>query len=109
MSTLLYGYIDRDNIEKLALLQDGVAVTAGAVTKAVLKFGDYCINTDDDSDQIYFLDSDNQTVCIKIGQIDSISVGRYKGTLTIYDSTAVNGLAWVEVEANVYAWDVCPA
>ena len=108
MSTLLYGYIDRDNIEKLALLQDGVAVTAGAVTKAVLKFGDYCINTDDDSDQIYFLDSDNQTVCIKLGQIDSITVGRYEGTMTIYDSEAVNGLAWVEVEINVYEWDVCP-
>ena len=108
MTTILYGYINRDNIEKLALLQDGVAVTAGAVTKAVLKFGDYCINTDDDSDQIYFLDSDNQTVCVKIGQISSIAVGRYEGILTIYDSTAVNGLAWVEVEVNVYEWAVCP-
>ena len=104
----MYGYIDRDNIEKLALLQDGVAVTAGAVTKAVLKFSDYCIDTDNDSDQIYFLDSDNQTVCVKIGQIDSIAVGCYKGFLTIYDSETVNGLAWVEVEINVYKWAVCP-
>ena len=108
MTTILYGYINRDNIEKLALLQDEVAVIAGAVTKAVLKFGDYCIDTADDSDQIYFTDSNNQAISIKLGRINSIAVGRYSGTLTIYDSEAVNGLAWIRVEVKIYAWAVCP-
>jgi len=109
MYTILYGYIDRENIEGLTLEIDGGTVPAETVTKVTLKFGDYCIDTDNDSDQIYFTDSNNQAISIKLGQVDSIAVGRYSGTLTIYDAETVNGLAWIRVKVEIFAWAVCPA
>jgi hypothetical protein len=108
MSTMLYGYIGRDNVERLALLQDGVAVTAGAVTKAMLKFGGLCIDTENNSDQIYFADSDNQTVCMKLGQVDDIVEGDWEGALTIFDAEADDGLAWAKPIVSIQSWDVCP-
>jgi hypothetical protein len=94
MTTELIAYIGRDNEDRLELLQDGVPVVAGAITGAVLRFGDYCLDTDDDPTLAYFLDSDNQTVCFKLGLITGLVTGKYKnGTLTLFD-TQIRMIAW---------------
>ena len=109
MATTLTAYLGRDNEDRLELLQDGDPVVAGAATGAVLRFGSYCLDTDDDPTLIYFLDSDNQTICFKIGLTPELVVGKYKkGTLTLFDALNSNGLAWEEITIIVKPWDVCP-
>jgi hypothetical protein len=107
---ILYAYIGRDNEERLELKQAGALVTAGAVTRAVLKFCSFCLDTDVDADEIYFLDSDNQTLCMKLGLVDDMAVGAYRdGKLTIYDAANTEGIAWADIGVVSLAWDVCAA
>lgn len=107
---VLAAYIGRDNEERLQLLQGGSLVTAGAVTRAVLKFSGYCIDTDVDSGVIYFSDSDNQVLCLKLGMVDDIAAGTYRGAkLTLYDVDNTNGIAWTDLVVAVKPWNVCPA
>ena len=107
MTTILMGYIDRDNEEQIQLLQDGALVVASAVTKAMLRFGEYCIDTAVDTDVIYFADSDNQVLCFKLGQVEDIATGKYKGQITIFDAEADDGLAWDSVVVRILEWPVC--
>jgi len=102
---LLTAYIGRDNEERLQLLQDGSLVNAGAVTRAVFKFGDYCLDTDVDSDVIYFADSDNQVLCLKLGLVDDIVAGVYRNEkITIYDAVNIYGIAWAKVNVKINSW-----
>lgn len=107
--TVLTAYIGRDNEDKIQLLQDSVVVTAGVVTRAVFKFGDYCIDTEIDTDVIYFDDSDNQVLCLKLGLIDDLSPlsGTISGQLTLFDNTNTNGIAWVLVPVLIKTWTLC--
>lgn len=107
MTTELTVYLDRDNEEQLQLLQDKVPVTAAAVTRAVFTFGDYVVDSDIDTGIIYFKDSDNQTVCLKLGLLTGLVIGKYRqGTLTIFDATNVNGIAWSYIDVIVKEWDI---
>jgi hypothetical protein len=102
-------YLDRENEERLELLQDGVLVVAGAVTKVVLRFGEFCVDSDVDTDVIYFLDSDKQVLCLRLGLTADLVVGKYKkGTLTVWDSLSEFGIAWAEITVVVKPWAVCP-
>lgn len=108
MTTELTAYIGRDNEDRLELLQDGVAVVAGAVTGAILRFGDYCLDTDEDPTVIYFLDANNQTLCLKLGLVSGLVAGKYKnGTLTLFDTVNTNGIAWSLINVTARAWNVC--
>lgn len=109
MVPTLTAYIGRDNEARLELLQDGVLVVASAVTKAVLKFGTFCLDTEVDTDEIYFLTSNNQTLCLKIGLLTGLVAGNYSdGKLTLFDAVNTNGLAWVDLTISVKDWSVCP-
>jgi len=109
MITTLTAYIGRDNEDRLELLQDGVLVAASAVTKAVLKFGTFCLDTEVDTDEIYFLTSDNQTLCLKIGIVTNLVAGAYSdGKITLFDAVNTNGLAWADLRISVKDWAVCP-
>lgn len=106
--TTLSAYIGRDNEERINLLEDGSIVSAGVVTRAVLKFGNYCVDTDKDPTIAYFSDSDNQTLCLKLGLVSGLSPGVHPNSrLTLYDATNINGIAWATFTVNVYSWTVC--
>jgi len=105
-TTIFTVYKDRDNEERIELLQDGVLVTAGAVTRAVLKFGTFVLDTDDDS-EIYFLDSDNQVLCFQLGKLTGLVAKNYfDGKLTIFDNTNTSGLAWANIHITVFNWAI---
>jgi len=108
MTTILTAYIGRDNEERLELLQDGVLVTASAVTRAVLKFGSFCLDTDVDTDEFYFLDSNNQVLCLKIGLLTGLAAKNYfDGKLTLFDNSNPEGLAWTNIHITVFNWNIC--
>jgi hypothetical protein len=104
-------YIGRDNIERLELLQDGVAVVAGAVTRAVLKFGSFCLDTDEitHASIIYFETADNLVLCLCLGLVTDIRARVYEGKLTLWDATTTEGYAWDDVTITGIKWPVCPA
>ena|SRR6056297_482196 len=103
----LTAYINRDNEERLELLQGGLTVTAEAVTRAVLRSDSFCIDSDVDAETIYF-DENNTILCIKPGLIDGLEANTsYRCYLTIFDGSTDIGYAWVNLKIKAYAWDVC--
>lgn len=106
--TTLMAYIGRDNEERLELLEDDALVAAGVVTRAVFKFDSWVLDTDVDTDVIYFDDANNQTLCLKLGQITDMEKGMYRGgKITLYDIDNVDGIAWGDpVTVIAITWPV---
>ena len=111
MVYVLTAYVGRDNYIDLGLIQDGADVEPSAVTRATVTFGSYCLDTDDDTGVPPLtaeLVDDAKTVRIRIGLVDGIEVGRYSGTLVIYDSTMTHGLWWADLIVRVREASTCP-
>jgi len=106
---VLTAYIGRDNEEALQLLQDGALVAEYAVTRAVFKFGTYCLDTAVDTDIFYF-DDNHQILYLKLGLINDIVAGIHRdGQLTLFDSSTTIGYAWDSFIVSVQNWPVCGA
>ena len=101
----LYAWVGRANRQRLQLLQDGSSVTSGAVTRAVFKFGDYCLDTDE-ADPIALVDGAT-VVEMQLGLVSGLRRGTIPGKLTIYDNINTNGIAWGDSLVVVEPWDVC--
>jgi hypothetical protein len=104
--TTLRAWVGRANRQRLQLLQDGVAVADGAVTRAVLKFGDYCLDTDEAGDPIELVD-DATVVELQLGLVSGIAPMTATGRLTVYDNVHTQGIAWQEVLIDIGTWAVC--
>lgn len=109
MTTELMSYVGMANEDRLELVQDGELVAASAITGAVFSFGSYCVQTGVDTDQIYFLDADNQVVCLRLGLIDGVVAGKYKnGQLSLIEGgNEEYPLAWAPIEVQMVDWSVC--
>jgi len=106
----LTAYIGRDNEEQLELLQAGTLVTAGSVTRAILRSDSFCVDTDTDPDIIYFVDEDRTVLGIKPGLISELEANKaYRSKLTIFDGLTTIGYAWVTINIRAYAWEICNA
>ena len=97
--------IGRGNRTRLQLQSDGEVVTAGAVTRAVFRFGEHCIDTQD-SPLIELTDSAT-VVEMRLGLIEGLAKGRHKGWLTVYDNPHPEGVAWYETRVDIVDWPVC--
>ena len=109
MAQVIVAYIDRDNRTRIELTSGGAPVEEDTVTRAVFLFGSYCLDTDevDDADYIQ-LSADKTEVYLWLGLVPNLTVGRYTGYLTVYDSTTPNGLAWgPTVTVSAREWNVC--
>ena len=107
MPEIMNIYIGRDNVEVFELQQDALVVAEDAVTRAVLRFGGYCL--DSDSDEEIELTTSAQRVEIQAGLMTGLVAGVYPGMLTIFDAASeTNGLAWQAFNVRVREWDVCP-
>ena len=113
MATLLNAYIGR-NFEDVVLLEYiPVGSTAyetvanDTVTRAVFKFGDYCVDTDEALDADYIsLETNATRVALRLGGISGLAAGLYKGYLTIFDAVNTKGLPWVDFTVHALPWPV---
>ena len=100
-------YINRDNKTIFNLLQDGEAVTANTITRAVFRFGDFCVDTNVAGDPIELIENATK-VQVQAGLIPGLVEGGYEGKLTIFDTLSDNGFAWGRaVKIKVILWPIC--
>ena len=99
-------FVGRSNRQRLQLLQDGEPVAPGAITRAVLRFSTYCLDTAVGNDPIALVD-DATVVETQIGLLTDLEPVIATGTVTIYDNLAVDGIAWQRVLVNVKPWETC--
>jgi len=111
LSGPLMAYIDRGNTEKLELIQNGEIVPAHAITRAVFRFGGYCLDTAIHGSELIELINDAQVLRMRLGLVPNLVPGTYKrGTLTLFDElTPVYGKAWVRADVRAELWPVCNA
>lgn len=109
----LKAFVGRGNLDVLSLEYVPVGETSyrrvaeGAVTRAILRFGAYCLDSDDSEHEIE-LAQGATAVNVRIGLVPDIEPGTYHGHLTVYDSEHPNGIAWEYVRVKVEPWGVCP-
>jgi len=108
-------FIGRDNITNVKLQlktvddTDFVDVDDGVVLRAVLKFGSYCLDTDEEEHADFFSLADDETVVsIKGGLIPNLVKGDYTAYLTIYDAVAEDGISWQSFRIQARDWPICP-
>ena len=107
-------YIGRDNIQTVLLElkpKSGTAyetVAINTVTRAILRFGDFCLDTDD-ADPIFELTEDETELAMKLGKVTNLTTGAYYAYLTIYDANHPNGIPWANFNISVQNWPVCAA
>ncbi len=100
-------FIERDNRVYLNLFRDETPVTPNAVTRAIFRFGEYCLDTDIDTDLIWFK-NDKQTVVMQPGLVENLIPNKCVGNLTIFDSNNPHGLAWGRtVKVDIKKWPLC--
>jgi len=108
LSGPLMAYINRGNTEKLELIQDNQRVTANAVTRAVFRFGVYCLDTEVDNAELIELIDNAQVLRLRLGLVPNLIAGTYKkGTLTLYDELTEHGKAWIRADVRAELWPVC--
>lgn len=101
-------YQHRGNSIRLVLQQDGQPVDEGAVTRAIFRFGDYCLDTNGDGSDFINLVENGTKVELFLGLVPGLAVGTYSGFLTIYDADSPDGLACGEkVRVKVQEWKTC--
>ena len=104
-------YIGRANARTIELTQGGATVTENAVTRAVLRLGDNCLDTDVSADP-FELRNNATELYMQLGLWEHAVEGTVTGHLTIYDALATEGLAWPEGETitvTFHSWEACPA
>lgn len=109
----IIAYIGRDNTQTVLLEykpKGSIAyetVPINTVTRAILRFGDYCLDTDD-ADPKFELTENETELAMQLGMVPNLVAGNYIGKLTIYDGTHPEGIPWQAYEIWVENWDVCP-
>jgi hypothetical protein len=107
MSDTITAYIGKENIVTITLKQDGATVEPDAITRAMFKFGEYCLDTSVLTDPIE-LNSNKTAINLQIGLLPGIVQGSYVGKLTIFDPEIVNGKAWGDsITVYVLPWETC--
>jgi hypothetical protein len=106
---LINAYIGRNNYAELELMQDGVTVEEGAVTRAVLRFGSFCLDTEEVEHADWIeLNEDATKITLHLGLVTDLKPGRYNASLTLYDAASTKGIAWTTFVIRARSWPVCP-
>ena len=107
-------YIGRDNItaHDLKYMPKGetsfVPVPDNTITRAVLRFGPFCLDTNvAEHADIFYLSNNNTTIEMKLGRVTDLTTGTYYAYLTIYDANHPEGISWANFRIRVQSWLVC--
>lgn len=91
----------RDNQAQYQITQDEENVPEGAVTRAILQFGSWRLDTDSDPGISVSLAG---VLTVTPGHIPDLAPGLYRGSLVIFDAASSDGIEWgkfvVIVEAD---------
>lgn len=102
-------YIGRANEDRFQLLQDGEAVTPGAVSRVVLRLSksttEICIDTDEDADPIEV--SNEGVVSMQLGLVEGLAAGIWRGQLRVYDNEDEEGIMWQLFVVEVFTSPDC--
>lgn len=111
MAIEIDAYIGRANARTIELTQGGATVPESTITRAVLRLGANCLDTDSPTDP-FELQSNATELYLQLGLWEHAAEGTVTGHLTIYDALATEGLAWPEgetISVTFHAWEACPA
>ena len=106
MKTITF-YTGTANSVGLTLKVNGATVDAGTVTRAIFRFGDYCLDTDEADADIFSLNEDATVLTVRAGLIDGVQPGKYSGMLTLYDEETADGIAWERITVIIGQWLKC--
>lgn len=110
---IITAYIGRDNVETVLLEYKPKNSTAyetvpvNTVTRAILRFGDYCLDTND-ADPIFELTENETELAMQLGMVIDLAEGSHVGRLTVYDGDHPNGIPWQDYRIRIRQWNVCP-
>ena len=107
-------HIGRDNITAydLEYMPKGetsfVPVPDNTITRAVIRFGPFCLDTNVAGHaDIFYLSNNNKTIEMRLGRVTDLRIGTYYAYLTIYDANHPNGIPWANFRIRVRLWPVC--
>lgn len=100
-------YIGRENEHQYRLLQNGQPVVEGAVSRVRIKFGPYCLDTDQPDDPIE-VDAEG-VVTFRPGMVEGLQRGMYEGQLVVYDNPSPEGIVWDSVIVTAVPSPACEA
>lgn len=108
MNDRLKVYKGRDNVAHLVLKLNDEVIDPDVATRAVLRFGPYCVDTDVDTDLITLVDQATRLE-MRLGMIPDLQTRDcpYRAYLTVYDAASANGLAWDDFRILVEQWAIC--
>lgn len=86
-------YDGHDNTIDLLLKADDVAQDLSAVIRMALEVGDDIVDSDVSGDAFDWNTGTTGKVILSLGG-ESLSVGAYRATLTVYDPDNTNGIVW---------------
>jgi len=110
MATITF-YAGTANKVKLTIKVNGSVVAGDLLTRAMLRFGPYCLDTDNvEHEDIFTFTDDATKLEVKAGLLDGIQAGFYDGMLSIFDAASgTDGLACERFIVVIESWSKCPA
>jgi hypothetical protein len=107
MKAFLTAYVGRANDTDLTILIDDETIQAGLITRAQLRLGAYCIDTDVLGDPIELKESAT-VVSVQLGLIPGLLPDeQHIAQLTVYTATHPQGVAVETGTIITRAWPVC--
>lgn len=100
-------YIGRANVIRRTLQEDGEDLAApaqSAITRVMVAFGPYCVDTDEAADPISY---SSGVVEMQLGLLPGIAEGQHDALITAFDASTPEGYAWGRFEVSIEPWPVC--
>ena len=100
-------YIGRANVIRRTLQEDGEdlgAAEQNAITRVMVAFGPYCVDTNEATDPISYASG---VVEMQLGLLSGIAEGQHDALITAFDAATPEGYAWGRFEVSIEPWPVC--
>lgn len=83
-----------------------IDVPENTITRAMFRFGPYCLDTDD-GDGLFVFQANRTQIKAKMGLIPNLEPGEWQGYLTLFDADGKH--AWKSYrKVTAEHWPICP-
>ena len=91
-------YVGRDNVIRLRLSEDGVAIDTGTITRVIIIFGGLTVDSQTQgglSGPVFYTQASG-VIQLRLGHVTGIpAAGVYNARLVVYDASNPTGIVWV--------------